>query len=131
MTVQCLDKIQQGCKLKMDDSGNILVKRLSDASIHVNIPKDENTVTIFKRETLHTKSKGIKVGGEVIKLNGLLDLEKPLKMFDMKKFQININRELGRKYPNYLKLEQQVFKLLVTEVDSSSCFVSVFPPFHS
>ena len=49
MTVQCLDKIEKGCKLKMDDSGNILVKRLSDASIHANIPKEENTVTMFKR----------------------------------------------------------------------------------
>jgi hypothetical protein len=40
--------------------------------------------------------------------NGLLEFEKPFKLFDMKKFQQNVNRELKRQYPERLKLETQV-----------------------
>ena len=45
----------------------------------------------------------------MIKLsNGLLELEKPFKLFDMKKFQQNVNRELKRQNPERIKLELQV-----------------------
>ena len=49
------------------------------------------------------------VSSEVIKLaNGLLELDKPFKLFDMKKFQQNVNRELKRQTPERLRLEVQV-----------------------
>ena len=38
----------------------------------------------------------------------MLEFEKPFKLFDMKKFQQNVNRELKRQYPERLKLETQV-----------------------
>jgi hypothetical protein len=39
------DQIGKGCKIKMDDSGNILVKRLSRSNIYVNSTKEENAVS--------------------------------------------------------------------------------------
>ena len=39
--------------------------------------------------------------------NGLLEPEKPFKLFDMKKFQQNVNREMKRAYPDRKKLECQ------------------------
>ena len=49
------------------------------------------------------------VSNDILKLpNGVLEFEKPFKLFDMKKFQQNVNRELKRQYPERLKLETQV-----------------------
>jgi hypothetical protein len=48
------------------------------------------------------------VSNDILKLpNGLLELEKPFKLFDMKKFQQNVNREMKRTYPDRRKLENQ------------------------
>merc|ERR1712168_1339527 len=45
---------------------------------------------------------------EIIKTpGGALELDKPLKLFDMKKFQQNVGRELKRAYPDRRKLEAQ------------------------
>lgn len=44
----------------------------------------------------------------ILKLqNNSLELDKPLKLFDMKKFQQNVGRELKRAYPDRRKLEAQ------------------------
>ena len=68
--------IGQGCKIKMDDSGNILVKRLAKSAIYVKNTLEENSVS-----------------NDILKLpGGLLEQEKPFKLFDMKKFQQNVNR---------------------------------------
>ena len=41
------------------------------------------------------------LSNDIIKLSGgLLELDKPFKLFDMKKFQQNVNRELKRQYPD-------------------------------
>ena len=48
------------------------------------------------------------MSNDILKLpNGLLEPEKPFKLFDMKKFQQNVNREMKRAYPDRLKLECQ------------------------
>ena len=48
------------------------------------------------------------MSNDIIKLpHGLLEPEKPFKLFDMKKFQQNVNREMKRAYPDRLKLECQ------------------------
>ncbi|XP_023320851.1 uncharacterized protein LOC111695678 [Eurytemora carolleeae] len=84
-------QIGTGCKLKMDDTGNILVKRLSKSNIYVKNTIEENAVS-----------------NDILKLpNGQLEAEKPFKLFDMKKFQQNVNRELKRQYPERYKLETQ------------------------
>merc|ERR1719284_2297994 len=83
--------IGQGCKIKMDDSGNILIKRIAKANVFVKIPDGENAVS-----------------NEIVKLPaGTLELDKPVKLFDMKKFQQNVARELKRAYPDRRKLECQ------------------------
>lgn len=83
--------IGQGCKIKMDDSGNILIKRIAKANIYVKTTTEENAVA-----------------NEILKVpGGALELDKPVKLFDMKKFQQNVQRELKRAYPDRRKLECQ------------------------
>jgi len=85
--------IGQGCKVKMDATGNILVKRLSRAPVYVHAGLEENSVS-----------------NDILKLpcSGLLEPpDKPFKLFDMRKFQQNVNRELKRAYPDRRKLEAQ------------------------
>ncbi len=83
--------IGQGCKIKMDEQGNILIKRFSRADVFVKNTLEENAVS-----------------NDVIKLSGgAIQLEKPFKLFDMKKFQQNVNRELKRPFPDRRKIECQ------------------------
>merc|ERR550519_3109183 len=83
--------IGTGCKLKMDDSGNILIKRLCKSCIYVKNTMEETAVS-----------------NDILKLpNGLLEMDKPFKLFDMKKFQQNVNREMKRQFPERNKLETQ------------------------
>lgn len=83
--------IGQGCKIKMDDSGNILIKRIAKSNVYVKKTEQENAVA-----------------NEILKLpNNALELDKPVKLFDMKKFQQNVTRELKRAYPDRRKLECQ------------------------
>jgi len=84
-------QIGAGCKLKMDDSGNILVKRASKANIYVKNTMEETAVS-----------------NDILKLHsGTLEPDTPFKLFDMKKFQQNVNRELKRPSPERQKLESQ------------------------
>ena len=77
----------------MDDSGNILIKRITRSNVYVKTPTEENAVS-----------------NEILKLpGGGLELDKPVKLFDMKKFQQNVARELKRAYPDRRKLECQVY----------------------
>ena len=49
------------------------------------------------------------VSNEILKLpHGLLELDRALKLFDMKKFKQNMNREMKRQYPDRSKIETQV-----------------------
>lgn len=85
--------VGHGIKVKMDDQGNILVKRVSKCNVFV---KSTSSV----EET--------SIGNDVLKLpNCALEMEKPVKLFDMKKFQQNVNRELRRAYPDRRRLECQ------------------------
>ena len=84
--------IGQGCKIKMDDSGNILVKRIAKSNVYVKTASSEDNA----------------VSSEILKLpNAALEPEKPVKLFDMKKFQQNVSREMKRSYPDRRKLETQ------------------------
>ncbi|XP_075234685.1 expansion isoform X2 [Lycorma delicatula] len=87
--------IGHGIKVKMDDQGNILVKRVSKCNVYV-----KSTASGVGEET--------SIGAEVLKLpNCALELDKPVKLFDMKKFQANVSRELRRAYPDRRRLECQ------------------------
>lgn len=84
--------VGHGIKIKMDEAGNILLKRVSKCNIYVkNLSLDENAI-----------------GNEILKLpHSALPSEKPLKLFDMVKFQNNLKRELRRAYPDRKRLENQ------------------------
>lgn len=90
-TEEFKENIGQGAKVKMDESGNILLKRLGKSPVYVkNTPEDSA------------------VSNDLMKLpNGLIDIEKPFRVFDMRKFQQNVNRELRRSTPDRLRLESQ------------------------
>ncbi|XP_022130338.2 uncharacterized protein LOC111003893 isoform X1 [Pieris rapae] len=87
--------IGQGVKIKMDDAGNILIRRYSKSSV-------------FVKSTAATSNEETAIGQDVLKLPGYgLEQEKIFKLFDMKKFQSNVNRELRRSYPDRRRLETQ------------------------
>ncbi|XP_054164778.1 uncharacterized protein LOC128962429 [Oppia nitens] len=85
--------IGKGCRIKMDETGNIVIKRYSRCSIFIKSFQNE-----FNESS---------VSNEIIKNNGLLELEKPYLLFDMSKFNNNVTRELRSAYPNRKKLENQ------------------------
>jgi len=85
------ETIGLGAKVKMDESGNILIKRLSKSPVFLK--------TALEDSSLSTDILGI--------ANGLIELEKPLRIFDMRKFQQSINRELRRTNPDRVRLEHQ------------------------
>eukprot|EP00091_Calanus_sinicus_P016960 TRINITY_DN36664_c0_g1_i1.p1 TRINITY_DN36664_c0_g1~~TRINITY_DN36664_c0_g1_i1.p1 ORF type:complete len:208 (+),score=35.09 TRINITY_DN36664_c0_g1_i1:330-953(+) len=89
-------QIGAGCKLKMGDNGDILVKRIGKGNIYIKNILEETAVS-----------------NEILKLpNGLLELDRALKLFDMKKFKQNMNRELKRQYPDRNKIETQCISTL-------------------
>ncbi|KAH8259137.1 hypothetical protein KR038_006563 [Drosophila bunnanda] len=87
--------IGQGVKIKMDDAGNILVRRYAKSNVYV-------------KSTASSPNEETSIGAEILKLpNQALESEKIVKLFDMKKFQSNVNRELQRAYPDRRRLETQ------------------------
>jgi len=91
-TSAAIQALGLGCKLKMDDVGNVLVKRIT-----------RGTAVSIKNTTEESA-----VSNDILKLsNGVLSPDQPYKVFDMKKFQQNMSRELKRSSPDRLKLENQ------------------------
>ncbi|XP_074601355.1 uncharacterized protein LOC141855289 [Brevipalpus obovatus] len=87
--------IGQGIKLKLDGVGNILIKRLSRNAVHI------------KNWSISTRDDN-SVSSDIIKVNGKIDQNKAYKLFDLRKFQHNIERELRNSaYPDRKKLEMQ------------------------
>ncbi|GIY31575.1 MH2 domain-containing protein [Caerostris extrusa] len=106
--------IGHGVKIKMDDSGNIMVKRISKSNVYVKEVKTEEN----------------SIANDIVIAGGLLELEKPVKMFDMKKFTANVNRELKRAYPDRRKLESQCISAIsfvkdCPELLDCSCWVMI------
>ncbi|XP_022257495.1 uncharacterized protein LOC111089380 [Limulus polyphemus] len=93
--------IGSGVKFKMDGSGNIMMKRVSKCNVYAK--EIENGET--------------SVSSEVIKNNGQLEADKAVKLFDMKKFQNNVSREIRRAYPDRRKLESQCISIVALVKD--------------
>jgi len=91
LTRQVKTRIGKGIRLKMDEMGNIIIKRMSDCDVFVRGWDREN----------NSMSK------DIIDLGGELEFEKSVKLFDMKKFQASVARELRSVYPDRKKLESQ------------------------
>ncbi|XP_037788764.1 uncharacterized protein LOC119584300 isoform X3 [Penaeus monodon] len=88
--------IGHGVKVKMDDQGNILIKRVSKAGVYVKMTSDDNAIS-----------------NDILRLPNLgLENEKPVMLFDMNKFQQNVKREMRRQYPDRSKLETQCVCLI-------------------
>ncbi|KAF9789954.1 hypothetical protein SFRURICE_003363 [Spodoptera frugiperda] len=68
----------------MDDAGNILIRRYSKSSV-------------FVKSTAANSNEETAIGQDIVKLPGYaLEQEKIFKLFDMKKFQSNVNRAAPR-----------------------------------
>ncbi|RWS07394.1 uncharacterized protein B4U79_05248 [Dinothrombium tinctorium] len=98
--------IGQGVKLKMDEMGNILIKRVGRSNVFV------------KGCSLLTKE-STSIGSEIMKNNGRLEQDKAMKLFDMKKFQNNIEKEIGNSYPDRRKLENQCISAIAFVKDAN------------
>ena len=84
----------------MDKAGNILVRRYAKSNVYV-----KSTASLPNEETA--------IGLDVLKSpNQSLEMEKVSKVFDMKKFQSNVNRELRRAYPDRRRLETQCLSVI-------------------
>jgi len=83
--------------------------------------------SVFVRATAEENA----ISNDVTKLfNGALELDKPLKLFDMKKFASNVSRELHRAYPDRRKLEIECitavsFVKQETELLSCPCWMMI------
>jgi len=92
----------------MDDSGNILIKRLAKSNIYIKCWQNDGN-----------PDQTTSVSNEIIRLNGLLEYNKAVRLFDMKKFQSNVSRELRRAYPDRRKLESQCICSIAFVKDAS------------
>lgn len=81
----------------MDDDGNILIKRIAKSNVYIKGWQAEG----------NGAEQSTSVSNEIIRNNGLLEFNKAVRLFDMKKFQQNMSRELRRSYPDRRKLENQ------------------------
>lgn len=95
--------IGNGVKFKMDNSGDIMIKRVCKSNVYVKEIGSEET----------------SVSSDVVKNNGQLEVEKSTKLFDMKKFQQNVSRELRRAYPDRRKLDSQCISAVSFVKDSA------------
>lgn len=101
-TEEVKKQVGHGVKIKMDDGGNIMIKRVSKSNVYIKEIAGENN----------------SVSTEIIRSNGLLELDKPVKLFEMKKFQQNVSRELKRAYPDRRHLEAQCISCVSFVKDS-------------
>lgn len=90
----------------MDDDGNILIKRLAKSNVYVKGWQICTTNAVANDSQTNQESQ-TSVSMEIIRNNGLLEVNKAVRLFDMKRFQQNMNRELRRAYPDRRKLENQ------------------------
>ncbi|XP_071441542.1 uncharacterized protein [Hetaerina americana] len=96
--------IGHGVKVKMDEEGNILVKRVSKCNVYVRSPAANGHSDMATETSL---------GSDVARLpNGALEVDKPVKLFDMRKFEANVGRELRRAYPDRRRLEFQCVSVI-------------------
>ncbi|XP_015782980.1 uncharacterized protein LOC107360770 isoform X2 [Tetranychus urticae] len=97
------DHIGEGVRIKMDEFGNIIIKRLSHCDVFIRgYDREANSI-----------SKGI------LDLDGELTLEKSVKLFDMKKFQSGLNKELRSAYPDRRRLENQCINVIAFVKDAT------------
>ena len=95
--------IQQGVRIKMDEFGNIIIKRMSHCDVFIR-GYDRESNSISK---------------EILDFSGELEFEKSVKLFDMKKFQSGLNKELRSDYPDRRRLENQCVNVIAFVKDAT------------
>ncbi|XP_018789921.1 PREDICTED: uncharacterized protein LOC108969580 [Bactrocera latifrons] len=86
--------VGEGFKIKMDDIGNILIKRYGKSNVFVHNTSMVNEETVIGGDILQMPNMGLTPGTSA-------------KLFDMRKYTTNINREFSRSYPESRRLERQ------------------------
>lgn len=86
--------IGDGFKIKMDDIGNILIKRYGKSNVYVQHTSMANEETVIGADVMQMPHMALSVGTSA-------------KLFDMRKYTTNINREFARPYPESKRLERQ------------------------
>uniref|UniRef100_A0A1A9W6Y2 MH2 domain-containing protein n=1 Tax=Glossina brevipalpis TaxID=37001 RepID=A0A1A9W6Y2_9MUSC len=86
--------IGDGFKIKMDDIGNIYVKRYGKSAVYAHNTSNSNEETVLGADILQIPNMTLAPGTSA-------------KLFDMRKFTTNINREYARAYPESKRLERQ------------------------
>lgn len=118
----------QGIKLKMDDAGNILIRRYARSNVYVKSTAVGITPSGAAPSSPNGKDEN-SISADILKLPGhALDADKVMKLFDMKKFQSNVNRELRQAYPDRRRLELQCLSAVAfvkSEADILDCPVWV------
>ena len=122
----------QGIKLKVDEAGNILIKRLSRNDVYVkncnqsaSLPLSSTPASYSLSSSSSTSSdvgssSESAVSNEIISVNGKLDQNKAYKLFDMRKFTSNLDKEISTGYPDRCKLETQCISVFSFVKDSSN-----------
>lgn len=87
----------------MDDMGNIIIKRMSHCDVFIR-GYDREANSISK---------------DILDLSGQLEFEKSVKLFDMKKFQNSISKELRSSYPDRRRLENQCINVIAFVKDAN------------
>ena len=101
----CKAIIGMGCKLKLTENGDILIKRVGRGHVFVRNILTESAIS-----------------NDILKLrSGLLEPDRALKLFDIKKFKQNLSREVKRPKPDWKKIESQV-KYKVIGILFTKCF---------
>jgi len=102
------NEIGKGCKIRLDPQGNIEIKRLSEGAVFVKVMDQENVV-----------------GDKLLRIPGnQVPFKEPITIFDINKFEENVENELHQPYPNREKLEAQCIVPIVFGKTSSSLLSS-------
>ncbi|XP_005181519.1 uncharacterized protein LOC101899682 [Musca domestica] len=86
--------IGDGFKIKMDEIGNVFIKRYGKSGVFVHNTSQTNEETVIGADILQMPNMALQSGTSA-------------KLFDMRKFTTNINREMGRAYPESSRLQRQ------------------------
>lgn len=109
----------------MDESGHIDIKRVSRCGIIV-----KSAAASSSNKSLSDSPTLSAISPEILKGNGRIELDKVVRLFDMKKFIQNIDRELRNAYPDRKKLENQCIILIAfardtTDILDLPCYVMI------
>lgn len=104
----------------MDDAGNILIRRYAKSNVYIKATSSAGSeetaigADVLKQpnhsleiEKVYKVRKRQEKDNENRRLDLILSLFLSQQVFDMKKFQSNVNRELSRSYPDRRRLETQ------------------------